>query len=97
LVLWKHKQGWQTLAKLTKTKRENTQINITRAEKGILQQITMKSRRSLAIYQNLIFQRIGNLEEVDEWSIKTELRWYKQPKKSVTSNENEAVKVFQQK
>jgi hypothetical protein len=36
LVLWKDKQGWQTLGELTKSKREKTKINKIGEQKGAI-------------------------------------------------------------
>jgi hypothetical protein len=66
LILWKNKQDWQTLANLTKIRR-NTQINKIKHKKGEIITNTKEIQGLIRDYfENLFSNKLKNLEEMDK-------------------------------
>ena len=68
LILWENQQDRQTLFKLTKGQRENTQINKVRNEKGEITTDAEEIQRIIMSYfENLYSTKYENLKEMDNF------------------------------
>ena len=68
MVLWKGKENGQTLARLTKKRRERTQINKIRNEKGEVTTDVTEIQKTMKEYSQHLYANIfDNLEEMDNF------------------------------